>query len=169
MKDKRKVIIEEVYYDHPPSDPTTVASKKYEEFVYPWYPRCTNCKKSMGSTDIEYSDIFCFPVTSPAETMQWSFNIATDFERNAFNPNSLENLIEDFFEQTVIVKQEYNKLFDKTSEKRTQGFKPHMCITCFRQLTEQTHTWYDIPLPTNKEKVEYKEKKVIYPKGHPKA
>ena len=57
--------------------------------------------------------------------------------------------------------KEWNNLYKKEIERRKQAFQPHMCITCFRELTDQTHTWFDIPLPTNQKKVIYKETKVV--------
>ncbi len=177
MKNKRKIRIEKVDYMHPP-DKTglKLSSKTFEEFVYPWYPKCSNCRKSMGNADMEYSDYFCFPVSKPMEAL-WNIN-PKDFKPNSFNPNSLDNIIEDYFESTVVVKRYHNELYDKDTEKRTQAFQPNMCITCFRELTEQTDAWFDIPLPTNKEKLHKDDcdcvycktkNKVVYPRGHPKA
>ena len=161
MKNKRKVRIERVDYMYPPNAKTGLktSSKTFEEFVYPWYPKCSNCRKSMGTMDMEYSDYFCFPVDKPIQAL---FNYdPKDFKPGDFNPNSLDNIIEDYFEQIIITEKEWNNLYKKEIERRKQAFQPHMCITCFRVLTDQTHTWFDIPLPTNQKKVIYKETEVI--------
>lgn len=177
MKSKRKVRIERVDYMFPPDkkEGLKTSSKTFEEFVYPWYPKCTSCRKSMGNMDMEYSDYFCYPVSKPLEAM-WNYD-PKDFKQGSFNPNSLDNIIEDYFEPMVVIEKEYNSLYKKEIERRYQKFQPNMCITCFRELTNQNDTWFDISLPTNTEKLHKDDcdcvycktrLKVVYPKGHPK-
>jgi len=135
-----------------------------EYFYEPDFKKCALCKKSLGKLEESLADVLSFKVRHRFEFVKYNTNDDEQaaikiMETNLNLPDPYENMFTSN-SNTTITTERYDRLAKKSITYTTQGFQPHICLTCFREETEQTHEWFDIAPPTNWNNVVFKGKKI---------
>lgn len=144
----KKVFIE---YMHKPVDPKTDKILAEGEYFYePVYKRCAICKLALSKFEEELIGVLARKCRDRLEFMSYRLN---EDEKVKMKLMEIDHRLKDPYEnlftfnsKTSYSYKRYNRLNQKDEIITTAGYLPHVCLKCFREETEQTHTWYDIPL-----------------------